>query len=659
MPIQVPGSWWGVMLVALAAACAPDTDRPDDDEPGEPACVTDDAFFADTIEPILQSDCAACHRPDGAAALTRLHVVPASEADHTVRNQAAVAELIDTTWEGHPLLLAKPGALTPHGGGERLIGERRALFEELVHRHHAPGACADPGPPDDVCATRPFDPGEAGLRRLTETQHRNTVQALFGELTLPGQYPITQVSGGAYRSWASQNPVSAAVVEASMLEAEGIAAQVQGDLARTGCDLSADDEQVDACLEAWILDRGARAFRRPLTTDEQGILLGVWDARTDRADGVGMAVEALLQAPQFLYLDASPPAGSAGTVVPLDDFARAERLSYFLWDGPPDDTLWAAAEAGALSTPAQVEAQARRMVADPRVEAAVVGFHLDWADTSRLLEVNKDTDVYPDFDPELVASMRTELALFFTREVWASGEFDTLLTSTATWSDARTDAIYGIDSGSEGPGDFRRVELDPSTRPGVLTRSGFLTGHAYAASSSPIRRGMWVLDKLLCEHMEVPPGVDATLNEEPGDEALTLRERLEKHRADPACSGCHQRIDPVGFSLEHYGGLGEWRDTYADGNAIHSAGTLAQPDGSFDSAAGLLDTLRSTDRVRDCYAGQWLSYAVGRDLDEEDACSLRDVRARFAEADGDLVELLVAVATAEAFLLTRITEEEG
>jgi len=646
-------------LVACQPGPRPQDDTPDDPEDPGTVCVTDDRFFTESIEPVLLTDCAACHHPEGQAQLTRLLVTPESDPDHTEKNRALTELLLTERWEGEPLLLAKPSAATPHGGGRRLAGDRLAAFQEWSNRVHAPGACEDPGPPADVCATEgPFDPGLAGLRRLSRQAYVNTVHSLLGEHILAGtHYPATEVEPGNYRTFAAMNPVSAAVVESMLIEAEAVGSQVQGDVTgATGC--TPGDEDAEACFQSWVADFGARAFRRPLLPEERDVLLGVFDAGTTPAAGAGMVVETVLQAPQFVYLDAGLPEGSAGTIAALDSHQRAARLAYFLWQGPPDPLLREAAANGELITRAQVEAQARRMIEDPRVADTVASFHLDWAAAGRLLATSKDPDVYPDFDADTIDAMHTELRHFFVDEVWASGRFETVLTSPATWIDTRLEPIYGVDSGSTGPGDFRRVELDPVTRPGVLTRSGFLTGHAYTATSSPITRGMWVLEKLLCEHMELPPDVDATLNEEPGDEARTLRERLERHRADPACAGCHDRIDPVGFSLENYGAIGEYRTTYHTGQDVDSSGRLTQPDGTFDSAAGLLDTLQTTDRVRDCYATEWLTYGLGRPLTDDDICVVKDVRQRFAESEGDLKELLVAVATSDAFLHTRIPEED-
>lgn len=648
------------LAVLALFSCVPESTpevsrRPADDEP---ACVTDEAFFVEQVEPILQTDCAACHHPEGMAQLTRLIVAPPSDPEHTAANRAVSEQLLAETWEGQPLLLAKPSAATPHGGGQRLTGDRLAVFQEWHHRQLAPGGCEDPGPPADICATSdPFDPGLSGVRRLSRTAFTNTVRALLGEHVAVGaHYPPTAVDPGSYRTWASMNPVSSTTVEAVMLEAEAIGAQVQADVTgTTGC--TPGDEDAETCFAAWVDDFGARAFRRPLLPEERDVLLGVLEGAPDLASGAAMVVETVLQTPQFLYHDAGLPEGRAGAVTALDSHQRAARLAYFLWSAPPDATLREAAARGELATRAQVEAQARRMLEDPRVETTIAAFHLDWAAIGRLRGASKDPERYPAFDDGVREAMEEELRRFFVDEVWASRRFETVLDSNVTWIDSRLEPIYGVDAGSTGPGDFRRVELDPVRRPGVLTRSGFLTGHAYTATSSPITRGMWVLEKLLCEHMEVPPGVDATLNEEPGDEARTLRERLERHRADPACAGCHDRIDPVGFALENYGATGEFRTTYFSGQRVDSSGQLAQPDGTFGSAAGLLATLHTTDRVRDCYATQWLAYGLGRPLSEADTCVIHDVRERFATAEGDLGELLVAIATSDALLHTRLPEE--
>ena len=252
--------------------------------------------------------------------------------------------------------------------------------------------------------------------------------------------------------------------------------------------------------------------------------------------------------------------------------------------------------------------------------------------------------------------MRTELDLFVSEVVWASdGSVDALLWSPVTWTTPSLDAIYGISPERDGD-DWVRVTLDEATRPGVLARAGWLTGFAYTASSSPVKRGVFVLEELLCETLDAPADIDMDLEEPAAGE--TVRDTLAAHRADPSCAGCHDRIDPVGLSLEHYGALGEHRMSWDNGIPVDATGTLDDPSGAFDGLHEMLALIDAEDRVRSCYARRWFEYAVGRPASGDDDCNLREIQDRFAAADGDIRELLVSIAASDAFRVATLPEDD-
>jgi hypothetical protein len=285
----------------------------------------------------------------------------------------------------------------------------------------------------------------------------------------------------------------------------------------------------------------------------------------------------------------------------------------------------------------------------------IAGFHRDWARLWQLDGMSKDPELYPEWGPDLMGQMVTELDLFTTEVVWlGDGTFDALLYSDVTWTTADLDAIYGISQ--ERVAEWQRTTLDPWERPGVLSRTAFLTSHGYSATPAPVRRGAFVVKQMLCQDLVPPANVDMNLPEP--SEGETIRDRLAAHRADPACAGCHEKIDPVGFSMEHYGAIGEWRDAYHDGLAIDATGSLVDPAGEFDGLSELLGVVDAELDARDCYAEQWFEYAVGRAVMETDFCGLAQVQDRFALADGDLRELLVAVTQTDAFLYRPVVEVE-
>ena len=183
----------------------------------------------------------------------------------------------------------------------------------------------------------------------------------------------------------------------------------------------------------------------------------------------------------------------------------------------------------------------------------------------------------------------------------------------------------------------------------MLSRTAFLTAHAYAASSSPVRRGAWVLENLLCEDLVPPPGIDTTLPEL-GGEIETIRDKLAAHAADPACRSCHDRIDPIGFSFENYDGVGAWRDAWSSGIPVDATGSLEEPTGDFDGYGEMIALVASSERARACYAQRWFEYAVGRPAGPGDACSLRTLADRFEASGGDIRSLLVDISLTDAFL---------
>lgn len=622
---------------------------------GEP-CATDEAFFAAEVwEPILSRDCVACHIAGGVAGTTRL-LLATSGDDLIAANFETVKTVAMEELEGTSLLLLKASEAVPHGGGRRVLPESAEYqaLADLVHRYRNPGSCEGAAPEPTACERLPgINPGAAPLRRLTAQQFANTVRDLFGASIDPGSsFPRTGTSKG-FTNWAEANIVSDSGAEDIIAAAEHVAAQaVQNPNALLGCAPSAS-----GCVSRFFDRMAPRVYRRPLEAAERATLDRVYAAGATPAEGLRLALEVMLQSPQFLYLDASRGAAVAGDarVRRLDGWAIATRLSYFLWDTTPDEALRTAASEGALDTVEGVVAEARRLLADPRASRALANFHRDWLHLGKLAGQRKDATLYPEFNAALVADMQEEIDRL-AREVILAGDgrLETLLTTRAAETNASLDRIYGSSSGSANRGDWRSTQLDPTERAGILTRAGFLTAHSYAGSSSPVHRGVFVLEQLFCEILIPPPGVPLELPEaQPGE---TIRDRLAHHRADPACAGCHDRIDPVGFAFENYDALGYWRTSYRDGLAVDATGELVSPPGTFDGPVALTELVANSPAAQACYATQWFRYAQARGEGAEDRCSVERLSSRFAASGGDIRELLVAVTESDAFLY-RLTEE--
>ena len=612
------------------------------------ACVTDKDQFDQEVAPLLESTCITCHVADGIAGSTR-NVLVSSDAD---ANRESLLPLALEQVDGRSVLLLKILGELGHGGGPVYDegAPEFAAFEAFVARAHQPGGCEDPTS-IETCLPGELAPGTTPIRRLTSVQYANSVEDLVGVRPADGVFPPTE-RGPHYSTWAEANLVSSAGIEGIMLAAEASASAAADDIeGLTGC-----VPLTDACARTWAEDFTYRAFRRPLDGDENAILDTLWTAGVDPSERVSLVIEYALQTPQFLYLD-----GEGSTVEGFDGIERltphavAARLSYFLLDTTPPQWVLDAAVAGDLNSREGVVAIARQLVEDPRAVPMVATFHQDWLHTYQLDTIAKDETVYPEFGPALVDDMKRELELFTTEVVWlGDGTFDALLYSPVSWTTPELDAIYGTSADRVGQSWERRV-LDDS-RPGVLTRSAFLTAHAYSATSSPIRRGTFVLEQMICEDLTPPPGVSLEL-EDP-TETNTIRDRLAGHASDPVCNACHVKIDPVGFSFEHYGALGEWRDDWANGIPVDASGTLLEPPGSFVGVPEMLSVIDSGSRVRDCYTRQWFQYGTGRPAELVDQCELAAIGDRFEFTGGDLRDLVVQIAASESirFRETRVLE---
>ena len=641
-----------LVLGAIACGSSPDPKTADGasdsavpDSIDTDDCIDDASFFADEAAPLLDADCATCHVAGGAASATAYVWMPLAEEGALDANYAMLQHLVDTL--GADTVLAKPTAQLSHGGGLRfdVLDAEYAVMHELVARIQQPGACAHPGRPPLTCDDGGIHPGAAPLRRLTDLQYAALVEDTLDVVVPEGVFPATPLGGG-FRTAASVNTVSAAGAESILLAAEHVADHVLLD------DILDCGDTPEACGRTWLLDRGAALWRRPLSDAEQTLLTRFLDAGLGAEEGVRMGLFVALQAPQALYLDArasdrvrqtDDPSQDVHTV---DSFAVASRLSFFVTDAPPDAELLAAAAAGELSTREGVANQARRLVASAGSTGVVARFHQDWLDLHLMRDMLKDTERFPQWDDALVDAMFAETDLFTTEVVW-SGEatFDALMFSPTSWVTPALADIYGVSS-SDG---WNRVGLDPDTRPGVLSRTGFLTAHSYAAASAPVRRGAWVVENLLCEDLVPPPGIDTTLPEE-SEDIQTIRDKLAAHAADPACRSCHDRIDPIGFSMEHFDGLAAWRDEWDSGIPVDATGSLDDPSGDFDGFSEMIALVGTSERARACYAQRWFEYALGRPAGPGDACSLRMLANRFEDTGGDIRGLLVDVALTDAFL---------
>ncbi|MDC0722459.1 DUF1592 domain-containing protein [Nannocystis bainbridge] len=517
------------------------------------------------------------------------------------------------------------------------------------------GTGEDPTEGEPADCEGPLDPGPAPLRRLTHSQYNNTVRDLFPGVTLPLQTIAVDPKVNGFENNADVQTPSALLIEQyqrAALEVTKAAWASPEAFLPCAADGGGEPQQ---CGHTFLLDLGARAFRRPLTADEEAAFLGFFDqqlAETNFTVALQLTVQAVLQSPAFLYfLEFGGEPIEGGEAVALTGHELAARLSYFLWDSMPDAQLLAAATAGDLDTVEGLAAEALRMLDDGKARGALVNFHRQWFDFDGVALINPDPATYPTYTPELRTAMRAELDRFVESTLFdGPGTFASLLTSTATDVEATLAALYGVDAPP--PGEWAPVSLDPGERSGILTRAGFLARTAHAVHPSPVKRGVFVLARLLCVPPAPPP---ANVNTNPPDEGepgqpKTNRERYAKHTAQADCASCHVTIDGVGFGFENYDALGRWRDL-DNGEPVDASGALigTDVDGSFDGAIELSQKLATSTQAHDCVVSQVYRYALGRGTTAADLCSLGDLRAQFAEASGDVHALLLAVVTSDAF----------
>ncbi|HEX4129045.1 MAG TPA: DUF1592 domain-containing protein [Pirellulales bacterium] len=406
------------------------------------------------------------------------------------------------------------------------------------------------------------------------------------------------------------------------------------------------------CARQIVHQFAGRAFRRPPQQDEVDRLARLVTMATDAGDsferGVQLAVQATLISPYFLFrVEKERPADDAQSAYALDDYELASRLSYFLWSSMPDDELFAAASKGNLRLPEALAQQAKRMLADRRAQAFVENFSGQWLQTRNLSVVSPAGEVFDTFDQKLADDMRTETEMLFAAIVREDRSILDFLDADFTFVNQRLAEHYGMKDiqGNE----FRRVTLDDRRRGGVVTLASVLTVTSNPTRTSPVKRGKWILENIFGAPPPPPPPDVPELNESKKAMASApLRVRLEAHRAIPACASCHARMDPLGFGLENFDGIGAWRE--ADGHfEIDASGTL--PDGrTFRGPSELKALLKENkDQFAACLAEKLLTYAIGRGLEYRDKYAVNAIVMATAADGYRFSALLSAVVGSDPF----------
>ena len=506
-------------------------------------------------------------------------------------------------------------------------------------------------------------PGAAESRLLTRLQYDNTVRDLLGDVSAPARgFPAENTLLG-FGNNADAHRASLLLSERQLSAAEAVAAAAvaRGLDGLLPCEAG---DRTEECAARFVSEFGYRAYRRPLSTEEAEPMLELFrggSAQWGFDKGIELVLQAFLQAPQLLYRTESLADWNAGRVeggaVLLDSYQVASRLSYFLWNTMPDDELFARADAGELSNAEAVRAQAYRMLDDPRARQTVTDFHQQWLGMEKFAGLTRvvsgaEGGGNPADGGLLNASWQASLEQFVQHAFWdAGGDVAALLGSPSVFVDAALAPLYGVQPGS----------FEDANRAGILTQPGLMAMLAHADQSAPVQRGKFVREQLLCQLLPPPPPDVDTTPPDP-DPNATTRERFRQHSADARCSSCHRLLDNVGFGLEAFDHLGRFR---ADENGlpIDATGNLvdagdSEIEGAFDGALELTSRLAGSPQVEACLATQWFRYTMGRAEQDADACSLEEVKSAFASSGGNFRELLVALATSDAFRFRPMAEQD-
>jgi hypothetical protein len=510
----------------------------------------------------------------------------------------------------------------------------------------------------------PADPTLAGtmvLRHLSQVEYLNTVRDLLKDTSLttddvPPESPI-----GNFDTYPFPVPDVVGSTDANAYASLATTLSTNA-LAKIGnvltCTPTAGNTASEsACLTTFLSTFGLAAYRRPLTATEiSGFQALYQTGRTTLAldfnGAIGLLIEEMLQSPGFLYHWEEGPAKTVHdttnpNVIQLDPYALASRLSYYLTSTMPDQTLLAAAAAGQLSTAAQVSAQATRLLQSSHASDAVQNFFEQLFQVTNLPSVSKDPTAYPNYAAPLVTAMDTEFRTFFSNVVLTgSGLFSDLLTSKSTIANQDLAAVYGL-SGVTGSA-MQPVTLD-ANRAGFLTMPAFLTVNGASNDSNGIYRGHSVYMQLLCNAL-TPPANVMIPTPAPPMPGQTMRQVLDVHGSNPCAAACHNQMDPFGFAFENYDGIGAYRTT-DNGAPVNSVTTVNLDDSmqTVNNGVELATLLSKSNEARQCFATQWVRYAVGRPDTADDAASIGDAYNAFASNNFNVRDLLVGVAASRTF----------
>lgn len=507
------------------------------------------------------------------------------------------------------------------------------------------------------------DPGPFVIRRLTKVEYANTLHDFLGVDPKVADELPDEVFGEGYLNTLSplQSEQYLAIANEALdqvqprnTEPTRLQKRLFGKTPAPGA-----DERPAARKVARSLARAA--YRRPPTEAELDILLRVFDlARENKLaypESLRLMLKAVLVSPQFLFITPARETESGRSIVPLDDYQLASRLSYLLWATMPDAELSALADSGKLHEPDVLKSQVKRLLEDPRSRALFDGFGAQWLGFGSLETKTFDPAKFPQMNGAMRSAMYEEGRLFFDSIVRENRSVVSLVDSDYTYLNGTLATLYGLDKRVTGSR-WRKVKLTDANRGGILGMPGILAVTSFPERTSPVKRGVWVLEQVLGEHVPPPPPNVPALDKQDKHTVanLTLRERTELHRKDPVCANCHKVLDPIGFGLENFDAIGRWRNQDDTGGAIDAAGEL--PGGKHFTSPKELKTIiaaRSGDLARNV-TEKLLAYALCRQLEGYDEIVVDHLMETIAKDGYRMQTLITEIVTSYPFTHHRIRE---
>ena len=634
---SIPSTFLTLWMVLLSLISSAHSQTPTKTSPSPPTTDPKKAFI-EGVTPFVKTYCAECHS--------------------NKRRKAGLDYLS---------ALKNPGSTTSRRHWKQALANVKA--------HDMPPEDADNQPSDserqkflDLIGTlkylSPKDPGPFVIRRLTKTEYGNTLRDLFGvDPAIAAELP-DEVFGEGYL-----NTLSPLQSEQYLSIANDVLDQIRspknasptttqkrlfGEPPAPGTDLRLAARNVARSL-------ARNAYRRPPSETELDVLMDVFtlaqNNKRSYADSLGFMLKAILVSPQFLFITPAKTAPEGPSIVPLDDFQLASRLSYLLWATMPDAELSALAQSGKLHEPAILKSQVKRLLQDPRSRALFDGFGAQWLGLDSLSTKTFDTTKFPLMTNQMRNAMYDEARLFFDSLVRENRSVVSFVDSDYTFLNETLAALYEMEKTVTGL-EMRKVSLKDTNRGGILTMPGILATTSFPNRTSPVKRGVWVLEQVLGDHVPpAPPNVPTLEKQNQKSVAnLTLRQRTELHRTESVCANCHKILDPIGFGLENFDAIGRWRDQDDTGGAIDAAGELpGNKHFSTPKELKVIIAARKAELARNL-TEKLMAYALCRQLEGYDEIVVDSLMKTIAKEDYRMQTLITEVITSYPFLNHRTKE---